>query len=664
MTKKWPVVVSALVYILVLAFLTNIVIYWLGLHPNKTLRGHWLNISLAVGFLAAFVALIVALWKLPPKESPAEQTSRFWGPFLALGATIAVVAYFWPFDLDDKWIYYRISANVLATGLPLWNASDPIFVGASFIYPYLLAPGHFLGDWPIWEIYQKTSGVLTHLLCAAVIFWHFRKSTLGLLAATTLALFMPTALWSLGGLDVTFATLWLLIALTLYLRVPSANVLFWFLCGCMMWIRPDGILVGVGAWVAQFLRDPRPLGRHFVRGFSFSVPILAYFGVNYLKSGMPLPTVFYVKGWNKAFSGNYPLHFDMYIGGTHMVSAILTSLGITLFIVLTLANLGRLLRFQRSGWLWQGGGTHAPHADLLFGCLLYLGYHVVGGYQHMNFAFRYWLPGIACVAVIGADLFRAQGTSSRINLRGQALIGWLQQPKIFLLFTLTLTLQTFTIGYYAKHIDITPTISPLRDKFSIMSYAGYIRSWMDAGNYLRPKVTENDRIFLYAGMASGAFTNAYLVDQFYLPPHLTRFEDLRNTMPQPPRYDNVIANYEYVLSNPGQFSLETHETDKEFATITVLKRKDFGAPVFPTDFEGFRVDGSTFQLGWTPLWNNLGYIIEARAGEEPFREVGRTNAGYSQLRVSGRTVGQSTYFRIRGTNRDGVSEPSPEIFIE
>lgn len=664
MAKKWPLVAAALIYLLLLGFVTNVAPYWLGLHPNKTLRDDWLNIGLLIGFALAFVALTTAAYRARAEDAPAEAPATGKGVWFALVATLALIAYFWPFDLDDKWIYYRISANVLKTGLPLWNATDPIFVGASFVYPYLLAPGHFLGDWPIWEIFQKTSGALTHLLCAAVVFRHFRKSALGLVSATSVALFMPAALWSLGGLDVTFATLWLLLALTYYLRHPSSNVVFWFLCGCMMWIRPDGILVGVGAWLTQFLRDPRPLVRHFVRGLAFSVPILAYFAVNYQKSGLPMPTVFYVKGWNKAFSGNYPLYYDMYIGGTHMVSAILTSVGITLFVCLAVANAGRLIRFRRQGWMWQGGGGGAPHADLLVGCLLYLGYHVVGGYQHMNFAFRYWLPGIVCVAMVAANLFRTDLGGDRPTLRGHSLVQWLQRPTAFGLLCAVLTLQAFTIGFFTKHIDITPTISPLRDRFSVMSYAGYIRSWMEAGNYLRPKVTENDRIFLYAGMASGAFTDAYLVDQFYLPPHLTRFEELRKTMPQPPRYDNVLANYEYVLINPGQMSLETHEVDREFATITVLKRKDFGPPATPQGLEGFRVDGTTFQLLWIPAWNNLGYIVEASTNDEPFREIGRAFAGYTTFRPASFPIGQSARFRVRGTNQQGISQPSEEIFVE
>lgn len=664
MDRKLPIALTSLGYLILFGVITNLGLYWLGYHPSKALRGDWLNISLALGFVGGFTGLVVALCRkqAAPEATPTRVTA--WQAALPFACVAGLLAFFWPFDLDDKWIYYRISANVLKSGLPLWNADEPIFVGASFLYPYLLAPGHFLGDWPVWEIFQKASGALTHLLCAAVIVRHFRGSPMGWTAGTAILLFMPAALWSLGGLDVTFATLWLLLALGYYLRTPGSNVVFWFLCGCMMWIRPDGILVGVGAWLLQFLREPRALGRHFVRGIAFSAPILAYLAVNYVKSGLPLPTVFYVKGWNKAFSGNYPLYYDMYIGGTHMLSAILTSAGVTLFVALAIMNVSRLVRFERQGWLWRGDGPRAANADALLGATLYLGYHVVGGYQHMNFAFRYWLPGIVCVAFISADLLRDRPDASADQIRGGRLAARLARPPTFLLFVTALTLQAFSIGYFAKHIDITPTIAPLRDRFSVMSYAGYIRSWMEAGNHLRTKVGPNDRIFLYAGMASGAFTEAYLVDQFYLPPHLTKFADLRETMPQPPRYDNVLANYDYVLTNPKQMTLETHEIDREFATITVLKRKDLGSPVAPGSAAGFRVDGTTFQLSWEPAWNNLGYIIEARTGGDPYREVGRALAGYSQFRAAGFGVGQSVHFRIRGINSRGVSPPSSEFFIE
>jgi hypothetical protein len=84
--------------------------------------------------------------------------------------------------------------------------------------------------------------------------------------------------------------------------------------------------------VAEFLIYPRPLMETVLRGLAFSVPILLFLGINYAYFINPLPSPFYIKGWNKAFSGIYPWYIDVEVGATHLISAILVSLLVAIII--------------------------------------------------------------------------------------------------------------------------------------------------------------------------------------------------------------------------------------------------------------------------------------------------------------------------------------------
>jgi hypothetical protein len=251
-----------------------------------------------------------------------------------LCATLLSYVYLWSFDLDDKWVYYRISKIVLSTGLPLWNANESVFVGASYLYPYFLAPGHFFGNWDAWELYEKFFGALTHLFGAFLVYLSLRRNKpFALICSGAVALFMPSLLWSLGGLETSLAACILLIGMYFYFRNGWECLYFWVLCGFLMWIRPDAILMGVGAYSIFFIGNIKNIRLIFTRGLAFATPILIYFFTNWFYSGKILPNVFYVKGWNKAFSGKYPLYYDAFIGGTHFISAIFTSYVFTFGII-------------------------------------------------------------------------------------------------------------------------------------------------------------------------------------------------------------------------------------------------------------------------------------------------------------------------------------------
>jgi hypothetical protein len=395
----------------------------------------------------------------------------------------------------------------------------------------------------------------------------------------------------------------------------------------------------------------------------FSAPILAYMGLHYALSRNPLPTVFYVKGWKKAFSGTYPLYYDAYIGGSHLLSAILCSVAIAAVLLLAAYVAWRALvrkRISPTGATLVESGTHLA---LLVGVALYLGYHVLGGYQHMNFTFRYWLPGMIVGFVLCLDLLARCRKQSDPNfastvleaIEGSAARRWIAAAII---------VQAALLSPYVKYVDITPTYARLRDQFAVASYAAYISSWMDAGNYLREKVGPRDRVFLFAGMASGGFTKAYLVDQFYFAPHHSKFKDLASCRPQPPDHQNCMIYYDYILANDPATYPRSHHIEKQYPTIVVLKRNEVSelpAPVLSLASSS----KDAFQLRWNDRSMEYFFDIELSENGSAFKQVARLPAGYTSFLVRRADIPNTRIeARVRAVGPQGNSAPSNTLVLQ
>jgi hypothetical protein len=116
-------------------------------------RGFWI---FAAGYLlVAAAAGCVVLLVSRADDRPLSKTIVWSGLGVSSTIALAILVSIWNFDLDDKWVYYRVSENVLSSGLPLWNLNEHALVGASFFYPYLLSIGHFFGGPLQWSNYEK-----------------------------------------------------------------------------------------------------------------------------------------------------------------------------------------------------------------------------------------------------------------------------------------------------------------------------------------------------------------------------------------------------------------------------------------------------------------------------------------------------------------------------
>jgi hypothetical protein len=201
------------------------------------------------------------------------------------------------------------------------------------------------------------------------------------------------------------------------------------------------------------------------------------------------------------------------------------------------------------------------HVCVLIGSIIFLAYHVKGGYQHMSFTFRYFLPGIVCLLVMCGHLL------TRAPL-GRSVPGWgrldTAQFAVFaILFQLT---QSLFVGYHAKWNDLTLTASHLRDRFSVAAYSDWMMVWLEAGEYLRTVAKANDRISVGQGMASAALTDSYLRDNFYAPPKWSKFEDLRSCQ-------NCTPLFDYILTVPAADQVPPgFEVLKKYSNIAILRR--------------------------------------------------------------------------------------------
>jgi hypothetical protein len=458
----------------------------------------------------------------------------------------------WSFNLDDKYIFMRTTRNLVRYGLPYWNPGERVNVQTSFIWPYLTAPGVWFGDW---DLFARIVGIASFVLTSVVIALQVRDVLLRAVAAAAVILFLPLLLWSQGALETSFATLVLIATACYAFRRGIASPLVWLLFGSMAFIRPDVVLVGVGVGAVYGLFGGGVLRRRILMGFLLIAPVLAFIVMNIALFDFPFPRPFYIKGWNKSFSGSYPLYYDIYIGMSHLVSA----LSLSVVWVTLLGVFGwRIARKGRGTW-------RLDELALAAGALVHLAYVVVGGYQHMNYTFRYYIPSMVLllfVAIIHVDRAIAAGALRPRALLMSALVwGSLFVQIPFFAWT----------TYHANWHEMALTFSPLRDRFSVHSYAAYMDTWLEAGEYLKRIERPGDRVFQWRDIAGSAMTDMYVMDQYYAPPTLSSHPDIRGCTASL----SCVRLYDYLMTGAEPNvarTLPTHLVVQRYHNLWIMKR--------------------------------------------------------------------------------------------
>jgi hypothetical protein len=245
-----------------------------------------------------------------------------------------------------------------------------------------------------------------------------------------------------------------------------------------------------------------------------------------------------------------------------LVSGILVSFLVTTIIVAGLWQLFRSAKIVPS--VRRLLATDWPrHFCVVVGSVVFLAYHVKGGYQHMSFTFRYFLPGIFCLLVMSGHLLTRSNRPT--------LPAWirLDAPQIAVFAILLQLMQSFLVGYHAKWNDLTLTASHLRDRFSVAKYGESMETWLRAGEDLRAVTKPSDRIWVAQGMAPAGLTDSYLRDQFYAPPKWSKFEDYRACTNE----NCLFLLSDYILTFPGADKVPPgFEVLKSYSNIQILRR--------------------------------------------------------------------------------------------
>jgi hypothetical protein len=542
-----------------------------------TTRSDLIDRAYVLAFLFVLVSFGYLLFSLlNSRDEPEIADGKL--SLLVIGGSAVVlvlgISQLWLFNIDDKWIYYRTSKYVLETGLPIINRGELYNINTSFLYPYLMAPGHFLGDWQEWEAFSKVTGALAHVVTALAIWWFLGRTMWAALVGTTCMLYLPLALWSIGGLETPFATLWTTLLTVAYLRFGASKLIFWFLAGLIMWLRPDAILLGVGIFLGMLLRGNWTVRSGISRGLTFSLPILGFLVFSQMIFQRPLPGPYYVKGLNKSFSATYGLFGDFLDGLLQFASAITVSTFLGAIVLLGIVTIIRGVSIRPARWrlFWARHGTYF---DVLMGCVVFVAYHAAAGYQHMGFGFRYFLPAVFPLVYVTALSLQNDEDSrtQRESSRGFFLVLKRRSSVVAVLFLLLA--QNIFLILQTRYYDVSLTRNEYRDHFSVGSYARYMNEWMQAGVDLRNIVKETDRVFIWQGLATIALTDAYFSDQFYIPMLYSAHKDIKlcaknnaGTLIPCYRLYNILLDFgdKSVLKLPPEFIAL-----KEYESIRILK---------------------------------------------------------------------------------------------
>ena len=106
-------------------------------------------------------------------------------------------------------------------------------VGIRTIPPENSIPNVFNISTPHWSFL----GFSFHLATALLVLAALGMRPIAVLTAVACVLYIPTLLWSIGGLETPIAVFAVVALVLFYLDRGPTELLFWFLFGAMIWLR-------------------------------------------------------------------------------------------------------------------------------------------------------------------------------------------------------------------------------------------------------------------------------------------------------------------------------------------------------------------------------------------------------------------------------------------
>lgn len=503
--------------------------------------------------LALCVAGLYVLGRRGWSETEEAATTRFSRLALLLAAIGLVWGTWlsWGFELDDKWITYRTSRNILQTGLPVWNLGELVNLSTSFVWPYLCTLGHLFGDW---NTVVKLIG-FGFVLGTAWLAWRYIPlKNYAAFGAMGVTLFYPLVLWSFGGLETALAAFYLSLCVLLFLSRDGRSLTALALMGGMLFVRPDLVLVGAGA-LGFLLLTRESLGYKIKAILAYAMPVGAFLGFHQCIFSVPFPRPFYMKGLRKTSSVSYGYLNEIFTGTIHLNAAL------TIFFAAVAVAVVALFAFWRAR-----RSPNLPFWGVVFGLLLHVGYTHICGYQHMAFTFRYYVPTVAAgflVLVFGLAKLRQSAPPARFERH--FLAGLLVFQAALFVFT----------AYQGQRRSLGLTRCVLRDNFSLNSYADWMMPWIESGRYLTSIAKPGETLFTWANMVGPSVSTVYTIDQFYMPFALSSRPEIAGfAKPGSDRFEK----FTYVLTSPDTPEVlaekfPNHYVLKSYYNLLIMRQK-------------------------------------------------------------------------------------------
>ena len=188
---------------------------------------------------------------------------------IVLFGTLASI--FYTYTVDDAFITFRYARNLVAGLGPVFNPGERVEGYTTFLWMLLMSAGLALGVDPV--VLSKVLGLTCGLATIGVTMAMARHTShtpwrVAILAGLLLAASVDLALNSVTGLETTFFTLLITVAIARQMhedqRVgwPFSSLLF----GLAALTRPEGLVLGGLSWLYQLVRRREHFGRALWRG--------------------------------------------------------------------------------------------------------------------------------------------------------------------------------------------------------------------------------------------------------------------------------------------------------------------------------------------------------------------------------------------------------------
>jgi hypothetical protein len=324
-----------------------------GLTPDKALlwdKGYF-SVCTAVYLIAGVAGLILA--------TRGGEKLRRAAPGLAILVFLCGLAYHFPYTNDDSFIFFRYADNIAAGHGPVYNLGERCEGFTSPVWLAILTGARLIGCDLL--LAAKLAGALLGLLTVLLILASCRQLTTDSMSLYLSAFMLASSAlfqsWICSGMDVALFLFWESLAVFVFTRERTPEILLWGVTAIAGWVRPEANMVIIVAWAWRLWMTRTTATRHTILlRMAGIIGLLAIpFVARYAVYGQLLPTTFYAKSDRTLRSG-----IGFLFGAAHGLGPLLW--------ILALAGLWRLWR--RQGWLLFVTGTYAAYFALVGGDIL------------------------------------------------------------------------------------------------------------------------------------------------------------------------------------------------------------------------------------------------------------------------------------------------------